>query len=157
MSKEKSTSLEKQLKSIKVSKIMSKFAITATELTVITDVAHLMLRFKISGVPIKDEYEEVIGVVTATDLFDLIGRTNQEIGQNEDLTDYSQMPVKEVMTTDVFTIDEQMSLYDVIVTMRDRKIHTLPVLSDEGVLIGVVGRRDVINAYYSLSQKSKNS
>jgi len=157
LSKEKSTSLEKQLKSIKVSKIMSKFAITATELTVITDVAHLMLRFKISGVPIKDEYEEVIGVVTATDLFDLIGRTNQEIGQNEDLTDYSQMPVKEVMTTDVFTIDEQMSLYDVIVTMRDRKIHTLPVLSDEGVLIGVVGRRDVINAYYSLSQKSKNS
>ena len=155
MDKKKISKLEKQLRVMKVSKIMSKFAITATELTTVPDVAHLMMRFKISGVPIKNECEQVVGIVTVTDLFEMIDRVSRQMEQGKEPTDFTHVAVKEIMTKDVFSIDEGMSLYDVIRIMRERKIHTLPVLSAEGELVGVVGRRDVINASYSLSKGSK--
>ena len=61
-------SVEARLKSIQAKDMMTKFAITATEDETIIDLANLFMRFKISGVPVVAEGENIIGIVTATDI-----------------------------------------------------------------------------------------
>ena len=68
------------LKTRKVKDIMSRFAITTTSQTPVTDLAHLLLRFKISGVPVVNNNKEIIGIVTATHLFNIM---KQIIGKLE--------------------------------------------------------------------------
>jgi len=147
--------MEKHLKGIKAGELMSKFAITATEETEIPELAHLLMRFKISGVPISNDYGDVIGIVTATDLYDMFERIIHDIEKGYDPTEFINIQVKEIMTTDVITIDEQMTLFDIIKLMSSKNIHTLPVLGDNGEIKGVIGRRDVINACYAMPDKKK--
>ena len=65
-------SLEDKLKAIKAIDLMSRFAITVQEDETVTSLAHLMMRFKISGAPVVSKGGEICGIVTATDLFNLM-------------------------------------------------------------------------------------
>jgi len=56
----------------------------------------------------------------------------------------TDMPVSEIMTEDVLTIDIQASSYDALITMTSRNIHHLPV-TDNGELAGMVTVTDLMN------------
>ena len=57
------------LSKIQVREIMTKEVITTTSDTPIEDAAHLMADNKIGGLPVVDERNRVVGVITETDLF----------------------------------------------------------------------------------------
>ena len=149
METKKGETLEARLKRIKATDIMSRYAITTTEETMIADIAHLMMRFKISGVPVLGKDKKIVGIITATDLFKLMGKITMEIEKNAGFVDYYKMPVKSFMTTDVMTITPETTLYEIMKIMWERNIHTLPVVVlSKQEIVGVIGRRDVINACY---------
>lgn len=54
------------------------------------------------------------------------------------------MPVSEIMSNDVLTLDIRDSAYDALITMTSRNIHHLPVL-DSGELAGMVTVTDLMN------------
>ena len=149
MDGQKNETLEVKLKRIKAMDIMSRYAITTAEETTIADIAHLMMRFKISGVPVLGKDKKICGIITATDLFKLMGKIVSDIERQMGFTDYYKMPVKSFMTTDVMTITPETTLYEIMKIMWERNIHTLPVvvLSKQEIM-GVIGRRDVINSCY---------
>ena len=151
MDGQKNETLETKLKRIKAVDIMSRYAITTTEETTITDIAHLMMRFKISGVPVLSKEKEIVGVITATDLFRLMGKIVAEIEQKAGFADYYKMPVKSFMTVNVVSITPETTLYEIMKIMWERNIHTLPVVVlSKQEIVGVIGRRDVINACYGM-------
>ena len=139
--------IEEKIKKIKLLNIMSRHAITTTPYTPIVDVAHLLMRFKVSGVPVVDNDKKMIGIVTATDLFDVM----QDIVNTLDIKDKKQgdypLFVKDIMTREVYSLDEESSLYEALRLMCKENIHTLPVTSG-GKLCGIVGRRDVLFSFY---------
>ena len=57
------------LSKIQVREIMTKEVITTTSDTPIEDAAHLMADNKIGGLPVVDERNRVVGVITETDIF----------------------------------------------------------------------------------------
>ena len=141
--------IEQRLKSVKAKDLMSRFAITIKENESVTNLAHLMMRFKISGVPVVDKNGEIPGIVTATDLFNLMKNMIGEMDSKAGLKRSPDMQVKELMTEDVVTITEETSLYEIMKIMCERDIHTLPVMVvSKKEIIGVIGRRDIINAFY---------
>lgn len=141
--------LEERLTKIKAKDIMSKFAITTKEDEAVTSLAHLMMRFKISGVPVLSKNGEICGIVTATDLFNLMKTIIQDISQNKDLSSYQKIKVYELMTTNVVTIYEDTNLYEILRIMCERNVHTLPVMVvDKKDIVGVIGRRDILNVFY---------
>lgn len=135
------------LKAKKVKDIMSRFAITTESQMPVTNLAHLLMRFKISGVPVVDSNKEIIGIVTATDLFNKMKKIigTDDVPQEEQ--EWEKLLVKDIMITNVFSVSEEDTLFDVIKLMCDENIHTLPVVSDSEI-VGIVGRRDIINAFY---------
>lgn len=132
-----------KLKILKAKEIMSKFAITISEDDTLLKAAHLMMRFKISGLPALSKEGGMAGIITATDLF-------RVMGENLDNTSFGQFKlcVKDVMTRQVCVVGKEASLVDVISLMCGRNIHTLPVV-EGGEIVGIIGRRDVLNHYYS--------
>lgn len=137
-----------KLNEIKVSDIMSRFAITTSPETAIMDLAHLLMRFKISGVPVVGQNNEIIGIVTATDLFEIIKNIIGEIENGSEDLSGTTLFVKDVMTTSIFSVSEDATLFDALKLMCEKNVHTLPVISGKDIA-GVVGRRDVINAFYA--------
>ena len=141
--------VEGKLKAIKAKEIMSRFAITIKENETVTNLAHLMMRFKISGVPVVSKNGEICGIVTATDLFNLMKNVVKKMGEGVNVENYPDMQISGLMTKDVVTITEETSLYDIMKIMCERNIHTLPVMViSKKDIIGVIGRRDILNAFY---------
>lgn len=140
--------IEARLKSIQAKDLMTRFAITATEDQTIVDLANIFMRFKVTGIPVVDEGEKIVGMITSSNLFDHMKKIVDVVDQGNDPKYDCCITVKEIMTPEVITIDEDMSLYDMIKLMSDQHIHTFPVVRGDK-LVGVVGRRDVMNACYS--------
>ena len=64
------------------------------------------------------------------------------------------MLVKDRMTSDPMTIMPDTSFSDAFHTLREKKIRHLPVVDDEGRLVGIVARTDLVHASPSMSAPS---
>jgi len=149
MSNYKSLNLDEltaRLKQIKAKDIMTKEVITVNKEDTLADVAELMISKRISGFPVLED-NEIIGIITANDLFlvmDMI-KTGEILKNNS--SDYSQPKVSFAMSTEVITVSPEGNLDEIIGLMKYRNIHTLPVTS-QNKLVGVIGRRDVFKNFY---------
>jgi CBS domain-containing protein len=54
------------------------------------------------------------------------------------------MKIKDVMSTDVVTVSTGTSLKEVAETLADRRISGLPVVDEEGFVVGVVSEADIL-------------
>jgi IMP dehydrogenase len=99
--------------------------ITAT----VKDANDSMREHSIGGIPIVDDANRLIGIVTNRDLrFEL---------KNE-------RPIKEVMTTEnLVTVGEGTSLKEAEVVLQRHKIEKLPVVDDHNKLVGLITFRDI--------------
>ncbi|WP_026688765.1 IMP dehydrogenase [Alteribacter aurantiacus] len=96
------------------------------------DAEHLMSKYRISGVPIADENQKLVGILTNRDL--------------RFIDDYS-IKISEVMTKDNLvtapvgtTLDEAQSV------LQKYKIEKLPLVDDDGVLKGLITIKDIEKA-----------
>ena len=134
------------LKQIKAKDIMTKNVITVKKDDTLDDVAELMIKKRISGFPVL-ENNEIIGTITADDLFmvmDMI-KTGEILKNNN--KEYSLPRVEFAMSTELFTVSPDTDLDEIIALMKYRNIRTLPV-TIENKMVGVIGRRDIYSNFY---------
>ncbi len=148
---------------LKVKDIMTKRVLTVGPDTLVKDAVALLAEKDISGVPVLDD-GKLVGIFSESDILRSIKMTKkdlrlvypsvsplgiafqEDVTQREILEAYGEagmLPVKDVMTKQVITIDPEMTINDAIVRMRDNAINRLPVL-DKGALVGIVTRGDII-------------
>ncbi len=135
--------------------IMSKFPVTIKEDMSLSAAAELMMRFKISGMPVTSLSGQLTGIITVTDLFRVMGQREAKIA-SEGAPAAGDFGIAKVMSRNVETIKRKTTLNEMIGLMFEKNIHTLPVVEDDE-LVGIVGRRDVLNAYYRGSHISKGT
>jgi len=141
--------VEKKLKSIRTSDVMSHDPVTVDEELTLQSVAHMLTKFRISGIPVVDSGGLLKGIITATDLLNRIKGILSDIDKQKDPSQEFQVRVKEVMTRPVISISENQSLFEAATIMSEKNIHTLPVIRN-GKIVGVIGRRDIIHMVYGL-------
>jgi CBS domain-containing protein len=114
--------------------IMTTRVVTVKPSTPIADAARLLVRRKISGVPVVDEKDKtkVVGILTEADLL---------------AAPSGAKTVAEVMRKRVISVAPDTSVDDIAATLVKRKIKRVPVL-DGGKLVGIVSRIDVLRAKY---------
>ena len=121
-----------------------------------TGVSHLIAIMRdrqISGLPVVDDDGRLVGIVTEGDLMRRCGldaqgparaHATRERRALEYVKSYGR-EVRDVMTSDVTTIDEELPV-DVIAKIFDRKqINRVPVLRN-GRIVGIVSRGDLLAA-----------
>jgi IMP dehydrogenase len=95
----------------------------------IADADAIMGRYKISGVPIVDKDNKLIGIIT-----------NRDIRFEEDFN----KKIDEVMTKEnLITAKEGISLDDAQNILKKNKIEKLPLIDDEGYLKGLITIKDI--------------
>ena len=75
------------------------------------------------------------GIVTSTDICDKI------IAQNRNP---SRVKVGEIMNTPLLTVHRSTSIQDCALLMRKHQIHHLPVVNEDGELVGVISATDFL-------------
>lgn len=117
----------------------------------IRQAAHLMLRERITGLPVVDEKVGLIGLITITDLFMIINRSfikTPDLDFHKRLAMFRDMRVEQVMTTKVVTVKTATTLDEIIDMVVHQNIHVFPVV-EKKKLVGLVSRHDVLNAVFA--------
>jgi len=114
---------------LRVRDFMSTPVIATTPDATAVEAYRLMLDRVIGGLPVL-EGDELVGVVTVTDLRDVDEAT----------------PVGEIMSTDVVTVTPDQSLFEAAELLADHNIARLPVLSQDDQLVGIVSRANIVKA-----------
>ncbi len=146
--------LSDRLEGIKARDIMTEEVITTTEDTPLSDIADLIIKKRVSGLPVVRRKNEVVGIITATDLFFLIQiiRAGAFVGDGSEIM--LNPTVKFVMSQNLLTVNAETSLNEILQIMKEKNVHTIPVFKGKK-LIGIIGRRDVFKTFYSEMQKLK--
>jgi CBS domain-containing protein len=137
--------------------VMTREIMSVTPETSIPDMAQLMLKNRISGLPVIDDNENLVGIVTEGDCLRRV-ETNTEprrrrwveflMGPDRLANEYVHThggKVSEVMTPDPVTVTEDTPLYEVVHLMETRRIKRIPVLRGRQV-VGIVSRADLLRA-----------
>jgi CBS domain-containing protein len=122
--------------------------------------ARLMLQKKISGLPVVDDFGNLVGVVTEGDFLRRaeIGTKRQRprwveffLGPGrlaEEYVQFSGRKVRDVMTPEVWTVPFDAPLEDVVLLKERHHIKRVPVV-EGGKIVGIVTRANLLHAMAS--------
>ncbi|MEU2305881.1 CBS domain-containing protein [Streptomyces misionensis] len=122
-----------------IGEVMTDDVVTVSETTPAADVARLLDRHGISGLPVIDRDDKVLGVVSASDL------VRERAARHPDGP--GETPVREVMSTPAVTVHPEQRVPDAARLMERRGVERLPVVDEEDRLIGIVTRRDLLRVF----------
>ena len=118
-----------------VSRYMSVDLQTITPQTTVMAAARLLLQHHISGAPVMNEAGELIGVVSERDVMKVLSGD----------TANAALLVQAVMSTQVVTVPQDMSMITLASLFKHNPYRRLPVVH-EGKLVGQISRSDLLRA-----------
>ncbi len=144
--------------------IMTKNVITVSTEDSVEKCAKLLQENDISGLPVIDEEDHVVGIVTEGDLIRRASRIKAPgyleilggliyLGSPKKFVDELQRAMAvtagQLMSTDVVSIRPDDKVEKAATVMVEKGINRLPVLDVRDKLIGIVSRRDIMGCLYS--------
>jgi CBS domain-containing protein len=103
-------------------------------------VRNLMIRYRVGRLVVIDDNNKPIGIVTKTDFLKVASGSLAS-------RPLDSIFVREIMTGDVVTITQGRSLREAARLMLQHNIGGLPVVDEEGRLVGIITKTDIVRAY----------
>ncbi|WP_425076262.1 CBS domain-containing protein [Psychroserpens sp. S379A] len=127
----------------KVSDYMSRELIYFKPEQTVEEVIQILIRNKISGGPVVNDNNELVGVISEGDCLKQISESR-----------YYNMPmeqhiVENRMIKNVETIDGNMNIFDAANKFLESKIRRFPIV-ENGKLVGQISQKDVLKAAIAL-------
>jgi CBS domain-containing protein len=119
--------------------------------TPLSDVARLLLPAIFTGLPVVDERQRPIGMITQGDLIrkgglplrlGLLAESDKNRLESV-LTQMASRQAAEVMSTSIVLIAEERTLAEAVDMMLAEGVKRLPVVDDDGRLVGMLSRLDI--------------
>lgn len=120
----------------------------------ITDAQELMKSNKIRYLPLCDESNKLVGLITQSSLLSALPPDISHFSRFEITYTLSRIKVQSIMVKDVVTISPDIPIEDAAFLMAEKRIGTLPVVED-GQLVGIISGADIFNAMTTLLGASK--
>jgi CBS-domain-containing membrane protein len=144
------------MKHQKIGNVMTGDVVRVVGTTPFKEVAALLAEHRISGLPVVDDDDKVIGVISETDL--MLRQTEQvESGGKRRLrltragrraaAKARARTAGQLMSTPPVTVRANDSIARAARTMAQRRVERLPVLDEEDRLVGIVTRRDLLQVF----------
>jgi CBS-domain-containing membrane protein len=142
-----------------VKDIMSANIVSVKPDTEIIEAAKLLLENRFNGLPVVDNNGKVVGIICQSDLVaqqkslpiptlftfldGFIPLTSLKKMETE-IQKIAAITVADAMTKNPVTVKQDTKIETVAALMADKKFHTLPVLDENGILVGIVGKEDLL-------------
>ncbi len=121
----------------------------------LTEVAEILSNNEISGLPVIDEAQKVLGIISEKDILAQLGfkgRVNfmAIVTRCLQAGGCISLPVrtpaaKEIMSSPAITVSEDTPLMEISWLLAQKGINRLPVTDSEGHLLGILARSDIVN------------
>jgi CBS domain-containing protein len=103
----------------------------------VVEMLKLLRDHNLGAVVVSDDGRHIRGIVTERDVVRML----------VDGADFLQAPVSDVMTSEVLTCQPGDSVESLMSTMTNQRIRHLPVVEDDGRLLGIVSIGDVVKSH----------
>jgi len=144
---------------MKVKDVMTTNVLTVRADTSFKDTVALLVEHRVSGVPVVDADDRIVGLVTEADLvskeaFDLRHRSPLAVvadvvsGAGRWSGKAAGLTAGEVMSDRVATVTPRMDVRTVARRMLDLGVKRFPVVDDDGRLVGIVARQDLLRVFH---------
>jgi IMP dehydrogenase len=128
-------SLEKQVEEVKKVKsaedITIRDVVTISPDSTVLDAQFIMQDELISGLPVVDG-DKIVGIISKRDIRPV-------------LKSEPSKKIKDIMTSDVVTVEEPITAEEALNIAYENKVERLPVLNEEGKLVGIITIKDILN------------
>lgn len=128
-----------------VGKLMTKEPITINSDISILDAMEVMRASKVRRLPVVDKNNKLVGIVTDKDLYAAAPSLVSTLSKYEANYLLTKMLVKEIMTQEVITAKESLTIEEVALLMYKNKIGGVPIVSDQDPqkLVGIITETDI--------------
>lgn len=130
---------------LKAKHIMKKDVITVKKDTSVYQSLELMVKHRITGLPVVDDDMSLVGVISEKDVLSLFF-------EQEDL---GQKTVNDFMTQPAIFLDENENMLDVCNLLAKNIFRRVPITS-EGKLVGIISRGDIIEHIVKAKKSADN-
>lgn len=148
--------LERVSRSVKAAEIMTRVVHHVRVDTPLRDVAELMAREMVSGVPVLDAAGRVAGVISGKDFLSRMGAPDAAHvmglvaaclgGKASAPLPIGDRVAADIMAAPAVTVREDATALEIMTIFTARKINRVPVLDASGNLAGIVSRADLLRA-----------
>jgi len=150
--------LERLLLSAKAKDVMTKDVVSVRKGTPLRDVATVMARHGISGVPVIEDDGTVAGVVSEKDFLVHLGFESARsfmdvVAQCLDSAGcisicFREQTAGEIMKSPAITVREETPVAEIAAIFTQKKINRVPVVSTTGKITGIVSRADIVRSSF---------
>ena len=95
------------------------------------EAAQLLDKWRISGLPVINAENKIIGIITEADIISKVDREG--------------LRVADIMSHEIISVSEETAVGEIALLLTERKIKRVPVVND-GKLVGIVSRADIVHA-----------
>ncbi|MDI3533871.1 MAG: hypothetical protein PWQ82_236 [Thermosediminibacterales bacterium] len=148
---------------MKAKDIMTKPVISVTPETTIEEVSQILFDNRINGVPVVNENNEVIGIVTGRIIIrsylpsylELLEENFHLLNLNSFLSKSEiskKTPVKQIMLKP-YVVNENMNVVEIAAIMTTRGLRQVIVVNDKNQLTGIISKIDIVRAVATRDKK----
>ncbi|ANS70177.1 hypothetical protein SLINC_7953 [Streptomyces lincolnensis] len=136
-----------------VSDVMTRTVVALGREATFKEIVRTMQQWKVSALPVVEAESRVVGVVSEADLLpkeefrDSDPDRHTQLRRLSDLAKAGAVTAEELMTAPAVTVRANATLAQAARAMAHRKIKRLPVVDDQGVLLGIVSRSDLLKVF----------
>ena len=134
--------------------VMSRNVLAITKYESIIRVADILTERDLSGLPVVDNKNKVIGIICHADILSMVGVSREHTFK--DLLKYmlgERLPERrlgdlagDIMTSPALTIKPDTNIAEAVKMMEEKRIGRLIVVDDKNTLIGILTRADILKA-----------
>ena len=128
---------------------MTRNPITVREDTSLDEALRIMKREKIRRLPILDDADRLVGIVSDRDLLAASPSPATTLSKYEVGYLVSKITMREIMTREVITVEEDCPLEEVARVMADNKIGGVPVMRGNA-LVGIITETDLFKVFLEM-------
>jgi CBS domain-containing protein len=150
------------MRPITASDLMNPRVLTVQQSLTVPELANFLVAHDISGAPVEDGSGKLVGVVSLSDIAEVLAEEEDEDGErggdffasewDEGLSpeeidelppDATELTVADIMTPDVFTVGEETPVSEIAEAMIANHIHRLLVTREDRV-VGIISTSDLL-------------
>ena len=148
--------LERITQSVRAHDIMTRKVFSVKKNTPLKEVAELMAKEKISGIPVLEDDGKVAGIISEKDFLSSMGSGDKTHfmafvaeclgGKGCAAFPVSLQKAEDIMTSPAISVREEATVVEISNIFTEKNINRVPVTDSEGKMIGIVSRADIVRA-----------
>jgi CBS domain-containing protein len=151
----------REKEAVPITSVMTTDVVTVVPELPLSDAVRLMVTEKISGLPVVDGAQQLIGIITEADLLRSIGLPSHNpshtlwqtletmFSRHHNDFHETREVVADLMVRNVIAVGEETSLHEVIDVMKKHKIKRVVVCDDNNQVKGIITRSNLVKVFFN--------